>query len=155
MEKIMTKTKLTTFLIIGILLLNFAGISYAEFIEERRIDRNRVQAGYWIPPTVEVEHPNDNDEYEVGKKLTIQWKAKSPHHDIPDLTKIDIFLLKEDDPDFELQIADDTENDEGYDWYPTEDLIGEGYLIRVHAIDGYDLEGEDVSDEAFSIVVED
>ncbi len=129
-----------------------------EFNKEHRINRNKLSAGYWVAPEVEVKDPNQNKELLAEEKFTIKWKAKSVTHDPDDLMLVDIYLVKQDDDSEEIivenleVITKDEENDSKYDWVPSTENIGDNYLIKVVVTDGHELVGEDISDKIFEIL---
>ena len=123
--------------------------------DEYILSRHTMSVFYWIPPKTEVKEPSKNKEYEVGEEIKIKWKVKSATHDQDDEMKIDIELFEDSGATFLMDIANDLENKGQYKWLPPVDLLGDDFRIKILAEDGKGLTSENISEEDFSIVIED
>lgn len=113
------------------------------------IQRNKLSAGYWVNPAVEVKAPNGGEKFKQGDKMTIKWKAISPTHNKNDLIKVDIYLYDEEGVAVRT-IAEDQANDGQHEWTVPGGFNGK-YKIKIFITDAYGLSEEDSSDRTFTI----
>lgn len=116
-----------------------------ETYREHSLTRNIMEAGYWIPPTVEIKEPKGNKSYELGAVLNIKWKVKSHTHDKNENIKVMLDLYDSTGENLVLPIAQDLNNSNSYKWTLPSDLPYGEYRIKIEAVDGASL-----SNAAFS-----
>ena len=95
-------------------------------------------------PMITVQTPNNHDKWYLGETHTISWASSN----VSDT--VEIFLLKDDNPTFNNQIASSIPNSGSYQWeIPVIFPIGTDFRIKIQAT--HDANIFDLSNNTFSI----